>query len=73
MLVVILKTFQNNFVLIFHQKVGATILDPEMLEQWFPTFFDPFLRLFILEHFIPPLLHKTFFHSSLITPLCRNI
>ena len=28
--------------------------------QWFPTFFDAFLPLLILELFIPPLLHNFF-------------
>jgi len=30
------------------------------LGQWFPTFFDAFLPVLILELFIPPLWHKTF-------------
>jgi len=29
------------------------------LQQWFPTLFDPLLRLFILELFIPLLLHQS--------------
>jgi len=29
-----------------------------ILDQWFPTFFDAFHPLLILEVFIPPLLHK---------------
>ena len=37
------------------------VSDHKRLDQWFPSFFDTFLPLLILELFIPPLWD---FHSS---------
>jgi len=41
--------------------------------QWFPTFFDAFLPLLILELFVPPLLHNFISFLPYITRVCSNI
>jgi len=52
-------------------RVGVKTLH-NTIHQWFPTFFDAFLPLLILELFVPPLVHN-FFRSFPITRVCRNI
>ena len=54
-------------------KSRLTLIWRDAVAQWFPTFFDAFLPLLILELFIPPLLHNCFFHFSPITRVCKNI
>jgi len=43
------------------------------LEQWFPTFFDAFPPLLILELIIPPPLHMFFSFLPYYTSLCEYL
>jgi len=59
----------RNLMMTSLQRHDIQLFKVDGLNQWFPTFFNAFFHLLILELLIPPLSHNLFF----IPPLLNGI